>query len=264
MKSSSDLQRYRMRLAFDGTHYYGWQRLGHVSPTIQEVLEEALSEFFAQKITVMGSGRTDAGVHSRGQEAHFDAPLDPKRITKLHRALQRLTPHDIIIRKVWLAPPDFHALASSLKKTYVYKVQTGGDPDIFQLRYSHWHNKELNLERLQAYADFLVEKQDFKSFMTSGSTVKTTVREMFEAQWKQKNRHQFEFWITGGGFLKQMVRNLVGTMLDLDKTREPPIAMKKILEARDRRRALSTAPAQGLTMHKVHYPEVLDRRCRRI
>ncbi len=252
-----------MVVAYDGTDYLGWQRLDQ-TPTIQQTIEECLSLIFDEHIDVIGSGRTDAGVHALAQQAHFDAIPDPKRIKQLRVAMRRMLPPSVILRSLWTAPPEFHAIWSVVKKTYKYRITLGQTPSIYSYRYSGWYHYHLDVEKLQAYANILVGKQDFKSFMNGGSPVKTTVREILSAEWKQVKSDQLVFSVTSNGFLKQMVRNLVGTQVALSKKDASPEAIKEILEARDRQKALMTAPARGLSLSRVYYPPELDIQCRKI
>jgi len=253
-----------MLVAYDGTDYSGWQRLGHTQHTVQQVLEDCLSSIFNEHITVIGSGRTDAGVHAQGQQAHFDALPDPKRVGQLKHALRRMLPPSVILKGLWLAPPEFHAIWSVERKTYIYRLETRPTPNIFTYRYSTWLHFPLDLELLQQHTKYLVGYQDFKSFMTSGSPVKTTLREVYSAEWNEPKKDCFTLTISGSGFLKQMVRNIVGTLVMLNKGSAPPEKTKEILEAKDRQKALWTAPARGLTLSKVFYPRELDIQCRKI
>lgn len=257
-------QRFRLLLAYDGTDYFGWQSLVHRKPTIQAVLEECLSSIFDEPISVIGSGRTDAGVHAEAQQAHFDAKADPNRIKRLYYALSRMTPPSIIIKALWLAPPDFHAIWSVEKKLYTYCIETGPQPGVFSYRYSTWIHHPMEVDKLNAYSQVLLGKHDFKSFMTGGSVVKSTIREVYSAEWQRVSDDKLHFKITGGGFLKQMVRNVVGTVVGLHKIQAPVHAMTDILAARDRQKALATAPARGLSLSKVFYPHELDIQCRKI
>jgi len=158
------IQRFKILMSYDGTDYLGWQRLGHDKKTIQETLEKVLSDFFDRPITVVGSGRTDAGVHAFGQVAHFDAPLDERRKERLRHALQCLIPKSIVVHDVWLAPRFFHAQRSAVKKTYKYRVVNAERPNVFLSRYSHWVREPLDLDFLNKTATFLVKKQDFCQF----------------------------------------------------------------------------------------------------
>lgn len=259
----NSLQRFKILMSYDGTDYSGWQRLGHDKKTIQQTLEKMLSDFFDRPITVVGSGRTDAGVHALGQVAHFDAPLDNRRKERLRHALQCLVPKSIVVQDVWLAPRFFHAQRSAVKKTYKYRVVDAPQPNVFLSRYSHWVREPLDLDFLNKAASLLVGKQDFASFKTAGTPVTSTIREIFEARWERKKNFVI-FTVTGNGFMKQMVRNLVGTMLDLQRKGLPVEEMSRILDAKDRRRALGTAVPQGLSLYKVYYPEVLDIDCHKI
>ena len=252
-----------MLIAYDGTDYLGWQRLDR-TPTVQQTLEDCLSTIFNEKIDVIGSGRTDAGVHASAQQAHFDAPPDERRIKQLRVAMRRLLPPSVILKGLWLAPPEFHAIWSVLKKTYKYRINLGQCPSVFSYRFAGWYHYDLDIAKLRAYSEILLGYHDFKSFMNSGSPVKTTTREIYSADWKEIRPGQLVFTITSNGFLKQMVRNIVGTQVALNKKGAPPQAMKEILEARDRQKALMTAPARGLSLSRVYYPQNLDIQCRKI
>jgi tRNA pseudouridine38-40 synthase len=267
MKSKTSeypIGRYRMCLAFDGTDFFGWQRLGHTSLTLQQVMEEAVSEFFSQPIGIMGCGRTDAGVHAEAYQAHFDAPLDPQRMSRFHNALQLMTPKSIAVRRVWIAPPEFHALRSVIKKTYKYRIDNRRIPNVFNRRFFAHVRRPIDIDLMNEASQFLLQKQDFKSFQTSGSQPKSTVREILEAHWETDGHGRVTFTITGDGFLKQMVRNIVGTLLDLQKYSRDPSYILQVIQARDRQAAGTTAFPEGLTLHRVYYPEFLDNECRKI
>lgn len=254
-------QKVKMLLSYEGTDFGGWQRQTTEKPTIQGCLEKALSRLFDQPVHVIGAGRTDAGVHAVGQVAHFEAPKDPTKF-KLHHALQSLTPPSIVIRKLWLAPEDFHSLASAEEKIYKYFILNRKIPSALRRHHFTWISRPLDIDYLNEAAQYLVKTQDFKSFQSSGSDPKTTVRTVTRAQWTQKNGGLLEFSITGSGFLKQMVRNIVGTMLDLSYMGAPTSDMQRILDSLDRQKAKTTAPPEGLYLYHVKYSKELDNRCR--
>jgi len=257
----------KLLLSYDGSAFAGWQRQNHApKPTGQGTLEALLSRLFDVQVKVMGASRTDAGVHALGQVAHFRAPK-PLTKYKLLKSLNAMAPDALVCRAAWEAPEDFHALASAHSKTYRYLIHNS--PTRSPLRHNHtaWVNRPLDLEFLNRTTAHLVGTHDFKSFQSSGSEVTTTTREILKASWRrpaQGGQNLVEFSITGTGFLKQMVRNIVGTCLDLHQDGEAPEMIKEILNARDRRQALSTAPPQGLYLIKVHYPRDLDIRCRKL
>lgn len=254
--------RTKLIVSYDGADFCGWQRQTR-HKSVQGSLEAALSKIYDRPITVLGASRTDSGVHATGQVAHFDAPKDPS-LFDLRYALIRLTPPTIVVRDVFLAPPHFHSIANSVKKTYRYMVLNRVTPSALRYRYTHWVRFPLDLNYLNEASKYLIGRQDFKSFQTSGGDVKTTTREIHHAEWIQKDHDTLEFVIQGNGFLKQMVRNIVGTLLDMNQNGDAPEKLKEIIAALDRRKAGATAPPQGLYLSQVYYPSELDRKCRKL
>ncbi|MEQ1878221.1 MAG: tRNA pseudouridine(38-40) synthase TruA, partial [Bdellovibrionia bacterium] len=155
-------------------------------------------------------------------------------------------------------PPDFHSIHSTIRKTYKYRIFNSPHPTALFHRMTEWVYWPMNVDFLNEATTHILGTHDFTSFQTSGTQRKTTVRTIHYAKWTQKSPHFVEFTITGSGFLKQMVRNIVGTMLDLNRHKRPASEMTKILEARDRRMAGTTAEARGLSLFKVYYPQQLD------
>ena len=249
----------KLKVSYDGTAYEGWQRQTCGQPTIQGELESALSRILNEPITVWGSGRTDSGVHASGQVAHFLTTKDVKNIP-LVSSLNSVLPEDIGILQAWIAPEDFHAQRSAIWKTYIYRIHNSKVPDPINSRFKVWLKRPLDVDRLNEITQFIQSKQDFKSFQTSGGATKTTVREVIEASWMREG-DLVELRIKGTGFLKQMVRNIVGTILYIHDRGLEPSEMLSILEAKDRQAAKATAPAQGLFLDSVGYPPELDNRC---
>lgn len=262
--SSNEGPRVKLLLRYDGTDFSGWQKQKQSSlPTVQGTMEKLLSKIFNEPVRVIGASRTDAGVHALGQIAHFIAPK-PLGNYKILRSLNAMAPPALVVRAGWQAPEDFHALASSTGKTYRYRIHNSGLRDPLRRHRMAWVAQPLDIAFLNQAASHLIGTHDFKSFQTAGSDVSTTERTILGAVWRRLSPTVVEFSITGSGFLKQMVRNLVGTMIDLQMGREPHEMMKEILNALDRRKALSTAAPEGLYLVKVHYPESLDIRCRKL
>lgn len=255
--------RVRLLIKYDGTDFEGWQRQPEGKATIQAELEKALSFVMNEKITVIGSGRTDAGVHAEAQNAHFKCTNNPED-RNLAMAVNSRLPDSIAIQKAWIAPDDFHAQMSATSKTYLYRIYNSPIRDPLTYRYHTWFKKPLDLQKLNAYSEILIGEKDFKSFQSSGTEVRTTVREITEARWTQISEKELEFRISGTGFLKQMVRNIVGTLIHLENKGQSPEELESILQAKDRQKAWGTAPAQGLILHEVCYPSDLDNRCREI
>jgi tRNA pseudouridine38-40 synthase len=260
--SSSFSRPYRVRLdlSYDGSHFMGWQRQIAGTYTIQGVLEEKLSQIFKEEIQVQGSGRTDRGVHALMQVAHFDCTRNPTNI-RLRKALQSLLPKFLVVRQTYLAPKEFHALRSAENKTYRYLIRNSETPSSQLWNKSVWISKKLDLDYLNQISQYILGRHDFKSFQNAGTELKTTVREIDRAEWSSPKKGWVQFEITGNGFLKQMVRNLVGTMLTLEKAKANPLKLKEILESLDRKKALKTAAPEGLYLIDVKYPQMLDNKC---
>lgn len=254
--------RVRAHISYDGTEFSGWQRQTHHT-SIQGTLEDALTRIYGQNIRVLGASRTDAGVHAHQQVAHFDIPRDPTGFD-LRYAIQCLTPETVVVKELFLAPPDFHAIACAVDKIYKYRILNRQVPSALRHRYTYWVRYPLNLEFLNRASNFLLGKHDFRSFQSAGTKVQTTVRTLTRAEWRQVDEDTLEFTIQGDGFLKQMVRNIVGTLVELNKEEAAPERVREILEFRDRRRAGPTAPPQGLFLYRVNYPELIDNKCRKL
>lgn len=262
------MTKIRLLVSYDGTDYCGWQRQKphkHASPkpSIQETLEKALSQIFNEPISLSGSGRTDSGVHALGQVCHFETSRTtfPK---DLCWALKSFLPSSVAVKDACIAPEDFHATLSATHKTYKYWVWNSERPSALLARYSNWIRSPLDLDYLNQQAALLIGEKDFKSFQSVGTEVQHTVRQIYSAEWKQRKGSLIEFRITGSGFLKQMVRNIVGTQLDLMQKRRPIEQIEQILEYKDRQKAGPAAPPQGLFLSRVYYPQDLDKRCRQI
>lgn len=260
--------RIRLLLSYDGTDFCGWQRqldhkYGSPLPSIQSTMEKALTSLFQQPIKVSASGRTDAGVHALAQVCHFDV-VDKKLPQDLCWALRSHLPDSLSPKQAWIAPEDFHSTLSATHKTYRYWIWNSPRNSALLHRYSWWVRKPLDLEKLNQRAELLLGEHDFESFRSEGTPVKHSVRTLYRAHWTRKPSGLLEFRVTGNGFMKQMVRNIVGTLVDHDLKSQPIENIEKILNSRDRKVAGRAAPPQGLFLYKVYYPDELDKRCRQI
>jgi len=261
------MQRIRFLVSYDGTDFCGWQRQKHGPlKSVQHTIEEALQQVFQEKITLFASGRTDAGVHAVGQVCHFDTSRPLARLEKwdLAWALKPHLPNSISLKKVWLAPSDFHATLSATRKTYRYLIYNNQRSSAFLTRYADWVRRPIDINHLQESSEFLLGKQDFKSFQSVGTPVPHTVRKIYQAQWEWRKKDVLQFTITGNGFMKQMVRNIVGTQMMLEKKGLPPETLREIINTRDRKQAGPSAAPEGLFLMRVYYPQDLDNRCREI
>ncbi len=268
--SFAKIQRIKLILSYDGTAFMGWQRQNRGQRTVQGELEAALTRLYALPIKITGSGRTDAGVHALHQVAHFDTP-QPHRIKNLRRALNSLLPDDICVKSAFWAPPDFHALASALSKTYIYRIWCAPFRSPLLRNRTLWVPTPLNLMVLNELARPLLGTHDFKSFQVTGSEVSTTVRTLSQADFRLitppdrswERGWLLEFRVSGDGFLKQMVRSLVGTLLHLERIQGQPQDLLDILARTDRHAAFKTARPEGLYLFHVKYPSELDNKCRK-
>lgn len=246
----------RLDIAYDGSEYFGWQRQPNTDKTIQSQLEIALRKVFQQNISTIGSGRTDAGVSAYQQVVHFevDDSTDMDKY-KVCSALNSLLPESISVSKCFIAPDNFHALLSAEKKYYVYRIYTYKFKNALLEKFHLHHYKDFNLSSINRLSEHLVGTHDFKSFQSAGTPVPETTRELFYSFWKQTEENVFEYHIQGSGFLKQMVRNIVGTLLLLESKHHGPEHLQEILDKKSRPAAGPTVAAKGLSLKKVFYPE---------
>lgn len=244
------MKRVKLTVAYDGTNYYGWQ----VQPngiTVQEALNQCLSEFSGENIETIGASRTDAGVHALGNVAVFDTEMRMPG-DKFSFALNQRLPEDIRIQKSEEVDADFHPRYVKSQKTYEYRILNCRFPIPTERFYSHFTYIPLDVDKMKEAASYLIGEHDFKSFCGTGAQVKTTVRTVKEIQ-IEKSGDRITIRITGEGFLYNMVRIIAGTLMDIGGGLYPPEKMKEILEAKDRKKAGPTAPARGLTLMKIQY-----------
>jgi tRNA pseudouridine38-40 synthase len=235
------LPRYKILLEYDGTDFFGWQ-LQAKERTVQGELEKALLEFGNGRIAVTGAGRTDAGVHALGQVAHFDLKkeLESKKLTT---ALNAKTPSDILIKSCELTEPDFHARYDAIWRKYLYIVAK--TPTAIGRKYCWFPQFDYDFKLLQQLPAEIVGENDFAAFCKAESLKESTICNVSYAAWTE-NSAQCVFEIVADRFLHQMVRLLVGTMLDVARGRFPADAMKEILDSREVNRCGMAAPPQGL------------------
>ncbi len=253
------MRRICLHIAYDGTNYSGWQRQKN-SNTIQEEIEKRLAIITNNEIFLHGAGRTDAGVHAEAMVAHFDCPSTVSD-NALLQGLNSMLPGAIRIFSVKTCAPDFHARFSATGKYYHYHLYTGKVlPPHFRLYTLHITGK-LNLAAMEQSLDHLVGRHDFSSFENSGSRDKTisggrgAVRTIYAANLLFPEAEKIIVEIAGDGFLKNMVRNIVGTLLDVGRGKIGPEEFAAILAAKKRCAAGATAPAHGLFLKKVCYQQ---------
>ena len=245
-------RRIRLIVSYDGTNYVGWQ-LQDNGVSVQQRLNEAAKAITGEHIQLHGSGRTDSGVHARAQVAHFDTnarmPAD-----KFAIALNMRLPRDIRVLYSKEAPPDFHARFSAKNKTYRYTVQTGLHADVFARTTAlHVHTK-LDVAHMQRAAEYALGEHDFKAFMSADCKITNTVRTVNKSEWTQDGHFCF-YEVSANGFLYNMVRILVGTMLEIGGGKLPEDAIARALQSGLRDDAGATAPPHGLCLQRVQYED---------
>lgn len=248
----------RIVLAYDGTPYLGWQ-MQPQGPTLQSVLQDSLKVITGERIIVKGSGRTDAGVHALGQVANFHtmSPMNPQAFA---RALNSVLPDTVAVLGADEVPPSFDAQFSAVKKLYRYRVFNSSTRSPFELLRS-WHiNTALDIESMSSASSILLGYKDFSSFRAAGCVARIPVRTLMKCDVVREGDF-ISFELEADGFLRHMVRNIVGTIVDVGKKRFSTADFSTILAARDRRRAGIAAPPHGLYLVRVDYPaqDVSDR-----
>ncbi len=237
-------------VAYDGTAYHGFQRQANAL-SIQQLLEERLESLFGHPLTIHGASRTDAGVHAYGQVVSFKT-VSRIPVSRIAFAAQGVLPADVVIRKAVVVPADFHARISAVSKIYHYRIYNHALPDPFLRRYA-WHiRRKLDIDSMRQALRHIVGKHDFSAFRASGGRPVNPVREILQAECRQEG-NQIICSFHGTGFLYHMVRNLVGTLVDIGIHKLKPDDMLRIRESRDRHQAGATAPANGLCLQEVHY-----------
>ncbi len=247
------MQNYKLTIEYDGTRYNGWQRLKGNDNTIQSKLETVLSRMTGKEVQVTGAGRTDAGVHARGQVANvfLDTEL---REAEIREYMNRYLPEDIRIIEVKKAEERFHSRFCAKEKLYCYYISTGEKPSVFDRKYVYHIGYMPNLERMREAASFLTGKHDFKSFCGNKHMKKSSVRDVhsIDIDFDEKNGI-IEISYRGDGFLQYMIRIITGTLLETGSGRREPSDMEAVLSALDREKAGYTAPPQGLFLEGVYY-----------
>jgi tRNA pseudouridine38-40 synthase len=245
------MKNFKITIEYDGSRYCGWQRQNN-DPTIQEAIEKALMKMTDQKISVIGSGRTDAGVHAYGQVANFKC--DTTLTTSDFRGgLNSLTPEDIVIAECEAVADEFHARFSVTSKIYHYRILNRSNPSAIMRQYA-WHiRKTLDLDDMRTAIPHLLGSHDFKALEGAGSPRSHTVRNVMNANLTKVDDGYLVFEIEADGFLRYMVRNIVGTLVEVGLGKISPADVKHILDSKDRSRAAATAPAHGLFLKRVNY-----------
>ena len=238
-------RRIMLVVAYDGTAYCGWQ-IQKNAITIEEKLNQALSELTKEDIAVIGASRTDSGVHALGNVAVFDTSVRMPA-EKFSYALNQRLPEDIRIKKSMEVASDFHPRKCETRKTYKYRIVNAQFPDPTRRLYAHFTYVPLDVMAMKEAGSYLEGEHDFKSFCSAGSQAETTVRNIYTLD-VTSDKDEIIIEITGNGFLYNMVRIIAGTLIEVGRGNMEPIEVMDILNAKDRAAAGPTAPACGLTL----------------
>ncbi|MEJ8802503.1 tRNA pseudouridine(38-40) synthase TruA [Pontibacter sp. H249] len=246
--------RYFLEIAYDGGRFHGWQ----VQPnalSVQEVLDDSLSKILREEISTTGSGRTDTGVHASQQFVHFDTDqqLDPQHI--VYR-LNRILPDDIAAKNLYLVTDEAHARYDAFARTYHYHITLTRNP--FKRYYAWYHSQHLDVEKMNEAAAILLRYEDFTTFSKVKGDTKHYRCSMYEAVWRQQGE-ELLFTIKANRFLRGMVRLVVGALADVGRGKLSIAAFEQIIASQDRSKASGAAPAEGLYLAKVEYPEYIFR-----
>ena len=244
------MRRVKLTIAYDGTNYCGWQ----IQPngiTIEEIVNKALSKLTGEKIVVIGASRTDSGVHAMGNVAVFDTEttIPPERVAM---AVNRILPEDIVVVKSEEVTLDFHPRYCDCEKTYGYHIVNTRIPIPTKRLTNYFVSYELDLDKMREGASYLIGEHDFASFCNIKTDVESTVRTVKELEILE-NGEEITIRISGNGFLYNMVRIIVGTLIRVGRGFYEPVQVKEILEAKNRKAAGVTAPPHGLMLMEIRY-----------
>lgn len=249
------MKNYRLTLSYDGSRYKGWQRLGANESTIQDTLEDAMKKVVFSSVRIQGSGRTDAGVHARGQVANVKVKFQKGKELSIGEIKQRLNqtlPEDIRVLSVGEVAADFHARYSAVSKTYSFYVDTKEKANVFGRKYYYHFPWRLDLEKMRSAARYLEGTHDFSAFTDDKVEEKDKVRSIQSIFIEEKNG-MIHFKYRGNGFLQHMVRIMTGTLLEIGRGDRAPEEIENILESKERSNAGFLVPAKGLFLDKVEY-----------
>ena len=274
-----ETKRYFIRFSYDGTAYHGWQ----IQPngvSVQETLQAALSTLLRREVEVVGAGRTDAGVHARMMVAHFDCPSQPENSQLSNRLcrlacprtlnsqlptlnsqlncshlvykLNKLLPRDIVVQEVYPVPADLHARFSATSRTYHYFIHLTKSP--FLRNYSWYVYAALDFDRMNEAARVLLDYEDFTSFSKTNTDTKTNICRVTKAVWEKTEDGNWRFTVTANRFLRNMVRAIVGTLVEVGRGRMTIDDFRRVIEARNRCSAGESVPAHALFLVDIQYP----------
>lgn len=245
------MRNIKLIMSYDGSRYQGWQRLPRQAQTIQGKLEDTLRRILDEEITVSGSGRTDAGAHALRQVVNFHCHSDMP-CSEILSLLRRYLPEDMGIHSCQEASPRFHARLNARAKTYEYRIWNSPEPRVFRRRYEYQVPQPLDLQAMRQASEALLGTHEYRAFCTQSGAKKDTKRTISRIEWTQ-NGPELHMQITGTGFLYNMVRIIVGTLIEVGRHERTPDCIGAILASQDRGQAGYTVPAKGLFLVEVEY-----------
>ena len=246
-----EVKRYFIELSYNGGAYHGWQRQPNVI-SMQQVLEESLSKLLRENISILGAGRTDTGVHARQMFAHFDLTTVIENPKELVFLLNGFLPNDIAIKKIHRVISSAHARFDASERSYEYHIATVKDP--FYAAFHHYLKNKPDIDLMNQATKILLAYEDFKCFSRSNTDVKTFLCTIKNATWQQEGSSLI-FFISANRFLRNMVRAIVGTLLEVGYKKREVKDIEMVIKSKDRGEAGFSAPAQGLYLSRIEYPQ---------
>lgn len=245
------MKNYKIIVAYDGTRYKGWQSQKTTDATVEGKIEGVLEKAIGHPVDVIGSGRTDAGVHAKGQTAnfHMEEKFSPEELLSI---LNRYLPEDIAVLSAEEVSERFHSRFSAVEKTYQYRIHTGSIPEVFERKYVYTHTEPLMIEQMKKAAGYMVGTQDFTSFCGNRHMKKSAVRSVYEIRF-EVTEQEIRIIYRGSGFLQNMIRIMTGTLIEVGQGKRTPEEIPAVLAAKNREAAGYTAPPQGLMLMEVKY-----------
>lgn len=251
MNNDFSLKNYKITIQYDGTRYKGWQVQKSTDMTIQGKIQDVLSTMAGQEIEVIGSGRTDAGVHAYGQVANFHVPAHFKA-QEIMDYINRYLPMDIAVIDIEEVDERFHARFHASSKTYIYRIHTSHVPNVFERKYMYTYTEKLDINKMRKAASLMLGTHDFAAFCGNKKMKKSTIRTVTAIDIIEK-KNEIQISYTGDGFLQQMIRIMTGTLIEVGNGTKMPEDIPHILQSKIRENAGYTVPAEGLTLKCVVY-----------
>lgn len=240
--------RYFIHLAYNGTRFCGWQIQPH-SPSVQETIESVLTTLLNEKIAIVGAGRTDSGVHASDYFAHFETSVEISEQQLLYK-MNRMLPYDIVIYKIYAVDNDMHARFSATSRTYTYTITKKKNP--FNIETEYYLPCTLDIQKMNTVCQQLIGTKDFTSFSKLHTDVNNNICTITHAEW-QETDNKLIFSISANRFLRNMVRSIVGTLIDVGKGKISESDFSEIIESKNRQNAGQSIPACGLCLTKICY-----------